>query len=108
MTSHSNLHALTDDELLWGMLHPGTSYGDRAADELRRRLSSLRAEILAAEADRDRLAEAMEWYAEQRNYLPPAGVEPYDALMARDAFDDVGRPGARARAVLAIVSEARG
>lgn len=124
-----NLRDLTDEELIAKVTPPNMS--EVAASELRRRLSSLRAErdearewvnrvmkwepratagyeaLDAAVADRDRLTEALEWYAEQRNYLPPAGVEPYDALMARDAFDEIGRPGARARAVLAIVSEAR-
>lgn len=51
----TDLSALTLDELLWGMLHPGTSYGERVSfcDELRRRFAVLSQEKADAEKERD-------------------------------------------------------
>lgn len=57
----------------------------------------------AAEARADKLAEALAWYAERRNYMPPAGITrpiPGVWIFEHDAFDGEG-PGSRARAALA-------
>ena len=59
-------------------------------------------DALRSERERtETLREALEWYAERRNYAPAGGESAYDALMARDSFDDFG-PGARARSALAL------
>lgn len=61
-------------------------------------MPSLREKVEGPAAIRDAL-QALAWYAERRNYLPPAGGGSYDALTATDSYDGEG-PGARARAAL--------
>ena len=74
-----------------------TDFQRMVHDPLRRHAEQLRRE-------NRRLRRALEWYAERRNYLPPAGSNPaYDVRAGwratQDAFDDEG-PGARAREAL--------
>lgn len=64
----------------------------------------------AAEAALADMRRALEWYAERRNYVPPAGSNPaYDLrtgwVGTQDAFDGEG-PGARARSALAAAGSA--
>lgn len=67
----------------------------RALDELRAETKTAEARIAAAEAERDRLRAALEFYGVLRNYDPPTHLHPYaSAPIAKDNHGD------RARAAL--------
>lgn len=72
--------------------------------------NAARAALRDLVAQADELRRTVEWYAERRNYMPPAGkhgdglVEQW--IFEHDGFDGEG-PGARARAALARLDGAR-
>lgn len=67
-------------------------------------VGDLSAEVARLREQLDAAMTALKWYAERRNYTPPAGMTVGGIVTARDGYDG-GGPGARARAALKVVAD---